>query len=197
MMSSHDVHEAAARWIADDVDGADQSELDSVRIAALNGSADAEADLTDRMSGMLTFGTAGLRGQLRAGPNGMNRAVVIRATAGLARWLTETGRAGGIVVVGRDSRHGSESFARDAAGVLSAAGFDVRLLPEALPTPVVAHAARALQGVAGVQITASHNPPQDNGYKVFVDGGTQLASPADTEIEAPRHCREDMVLVGD
>ncbi|MFI0469018.1 phospho-sugar mutase [Saccharopolyspora sp. 5N102] len=133
---------------------------------------------------MPQFGTAGLRAAVRAGSNGMNRAVVVRTTAGVAAWLTERGHGGGVVVVGRDARHGSEEFATDAAGVLAAAGFDVRMLPEPLPTPVLAHAARALDAVAGIQITASHNPPQDNGYKLYLRGGIHLVSPVDTEIEA-------------
>jgi phosphomannomutase len=178
------LRDAAAQWIADDVDSRTQGELRELLSAAVNGSVEAAADLADRMSGMPRFGTAGLRGPVRAGPNGMNRSVVVRTTAGVAKWLIARGRDRGVVVVGRDARHGSEEFARDVADVLAAAGFDVRVLPEPLPTPVLAHASRSLSAVAGVQITASHNPPQDNGYKLYLDGGTQLVSPADTEIEA-------------
>ncbi|MBA8826859.1 phosphomannomutase [Saccharopolyspora lacisalsi] len=178
------VRDAAHRWIAEDVDPASRAELQDVLVSATSGSTSAVAELDDRMSGTLTFGTAGLRGAVRAGPNGMNRSVVIRATAGLASWLTGRGRSGGVVVVGRDARHGSTAFAEDTAGVLTAAGFDVRVLPEPLPTPVLAHATRALNAVAGVQITASHNPPGDNGYKVYLRGGVPLLAPADTEIEA-------------
>lgn len=172
---SADAVARARRWIAEDPDPATQAELQALL--------DSPDDLADRMSGMPAFGTAGMRATVRAGANGMNRAVVVRTTAGVAQWLREHDRGGGIVVVGRDARHGSEEFARDAAGVLAAAGFDVWSLPEPLPTPVLAHATRALGAVAGVQITASHNPPQDNGYKLYLDGGVQIVGPTDSEIE--------------
>ncbi|MGP4015558.1 phospho-sugar mutase [Saccharopolyspora sp. 5N708] len=168
---------ATRQWIADDIDPRTQAELRQLLDAD-------DPALADQMSGMPRFGTAGLRAPVGAGANGMNRAVVVRTTAGVAAWLIEHGHGGGVVVVGRDARHGSEVFAADAAGVLVAAGFDVRMLPEPLPTPVLAHAARALRAVAGIQITASHNPAQDNGYKLYLRGGIQLVSPADTEIEA-------------
>lgn len=175
---------AARRWIDDDLDPAARSQLRELLDAAESGSAEAIDDLADRMSGMPAFGTAGMRAAVRAGANGMNRSVVVRTTAGVARWLTGSGRGGGVVVVGRDARHGSEDFAVDAAEVLSAAGFDVRVLPEPLPTPVLAHSSRALGAVAGVQVTASHNPPADNGYKLYLDSGVQLVAPVDGEIES-------------
>lgn len=166
----------AEQWIADDVDESSRAELRALLDAE-------DPEVAERMSGLPRFGTAGLRAPVRAGANGMNRAVVVRTTAGVATWLTEQGHRGGIVVIGRDARHGSEEFATDAAGVLAAAGFDVRMLPSPMPTPVLAYATRSLDAVAGIQITASHNPPGDNGYKLYLSGGIQLVDPVDDEIE--------------
>lgn len=179
-----ELRDAAYRWIADDVDPATQAELQQVLARALGGDPAAHDELADRMAGSLKFGTAGLRGPVRAGPNGMNRAVVIRTTAGVATWLNANGHAGELVVVGRDARHGSEAFAADAAGVLAAAGFDVRLLDRPLPTPVLAFAVGHLNAAAGIQITASHNPAPDNGYKLYDSTASQIIPPADSEIEA-------------
>ncbi|AQA06084.1 phosphomannomutase [Mycobacterium sp. MS1601] len=121
---------------------------------------------------------------MRGGPDGMNVDTVERATWAVARVLRERCLGGSTVVVGRDARHNSDDFALATAEVFAAAGFDVVLLPDALPTPVVAFAVRRLRAAAGVQITASHNPAADNGYKVYFDGGVQIISPIDREIEA-------------
>jgi phosphomannomutase len=177
-MITTELRDAVQAWIDDDIDPAAAAELRDL----LNN--DAGAELADRFSGPLTFGTAGLRGPLRAGPNGMNRAVVRRAAAGVAAWLVAGGHTGAPVVVGYDGRHGSREFAQDSAAIFAAAGFDARLLPRLLPTPLVAFAVQHLGAAAGVMVTASHNPPEDNGYKVYAADGAQIAPPTDTEIEA-------------
>jgi phosphomannomutase len=180
---SSELRDRAFRWIADDPDTATRTELQQITARAMGGDPAAVDELTDRMNGTLTFGTAGLRGPVRAGSNGMNRAVVVRATHGVAEWLRFTGHAGGTVIVGRDARHGSAEFAKAAAEVLTAAGFVVRTVPGPLPTPVTAFHVRALDAVAGIQITASHNPPADNGYKVYAADGAQIVPPDDGLIE--------------
>ncbi len=132
----------------------------------------------------LTFGTAGLRGPMRPGPGGMNVETVTAATWALAKVLKDRCLGGSTVVVGRDARHNSDDFALATAEVLAAEGFSVILLPDPAPTPVVAFAVRRMGAAAGVQITASHNPPADNGYKVYLDGGMPIVPPTDREIEA-------------
>ncbi|MBY6413843.1 phospho-sugar mutase [Rhodococcus sp. BP-252] len=166
--------EQVAAWIAGDPDPSTREELSELT----------DDELAERFRAPLSFGTAGLRGEVRAGPNGMNVAVVVRTSAGIGAWLQKKCLGGSTVVVGRDARHGSETFATAAAETLAAQGFSVVLLPRPLPTPVLAFAVRALGADLGVQITASHNPAADNGYKVYLRGGAQLVPPADKEIEA-------------
>jgi phosphomannomutase len=188
--------EQAAAWRDDDPDPRTRAEIEQLVVAATGRpSSDvvaARAELADRFAGSLQFGTAGLRGALGAGPNRMNRAVVIRTAAGLGAWLHEHVPGAPHAVIGFDARRDSDVFARDSAAVLSAAGATVAVLPRPLPTPILAFCVRHLGADAGVMVTASHNPPQDNGYKVYLGGradagdgqGAQLVPPADAEIAA-------------
>ncbi|SDK22979.1 phosphomannomutase [Nonomuraea maritima] len=164
----------ARDWLAQDPDPDTRAELsDLIERQDL-------AALRERFAAKLEFGTAGLRGELGAGPNRMNRVTVMRAAAGLAAVLGP----GKHVVIGYDARHKSDVFARDTAAVLTGAGLRASLLPRPLPTPVLAFAVRHLGADAGVTVTASHNPPRDNGYKVYWGDGSQIVPPIDAEISA-------------
>ncbi|MGV9596576.1 phospho-sugar mutase [Streptosporangium sandarakinum] len=167
-----DLVRRARDWQAQDPDPETRAELG----ALLEGGD--EAALRERFGAKLEFGTAGLRGELGAGPNRMNRVTVMRAAAGLARVLGP----GRHVVIGYDARYNSDVFARDTAAVLTGAGLRVSVLPGPLPTPVLAFAVRHLVADAGVMVTASHNPPRDNGYKVYWGDGSQIVPPVDREI---------------
>jgi phosphomannomutase len=180
---SDQLREQAAAWIADDPDGRDKAEL-----AALlaDDSQEAAAEVADRFADRLHFGTAGLRGAIAAGPNRMNLATVTAATAALAKWLLgrDAAAAQAGVVIGFDARHRSDEFAAQAARVLAGAGIRVHMLPGREPTPLLAFSVRHLGAAAGVMITASHNPPADNGYKLYLQDGAQVVPPADTDVEA-------------
>jgi phosphomannomutase len=174
----------AGEWADADPDQATAAELNDLITRAEAGDAVAGAELADAFAGTLQFGTAGLRGKLGPGPNRMNRVVVSRAAAGLAQYLRDEGLAGTPVVIGFDARYNSDVFARDTAEIFAGAGFAARICPRPLPTPVLAAAILTYGASAGVVVTASHNPPQDNGYKVYLGDGSQIVPPADAQIAA-------------
>jgi phosphomannomutase len=190
MTADEALRRRVAEWIAVDPDPTTQAEAASLLHSASEGDAASEQELRDAFAGRLSFGTAGLRAQLGPGPARMNRVVIAQTSAGFAAYLTQRATQGltsqpASVVIGYDARVNSEIFARDAAEIMSGAGITVTLLPEPLPTPVTAFAVRHLGVSAGVMITASHNPPQDNGYKVYLgdeDAGSQIIPPVDHEI---------------
>jgi len=177
----------ALAWLEQDPDPQTRAELQA---AVENAKRDPNgaADLASRFDGRLEFGTAGLRGELGAGPNRMNRVLVGQAAAGIANWLLANNEFSGgkpSVVIGFDGRLNSDVFARDSAQIFAAAGIDVLLFDSFVPTPVLAFAVKQGGFSMGVMVTASHNPPRDNGYKVYLggaNGGSQIISPVDSEI---------------
>ena len=168
-------------WIDQDPDPVTKTQLTELLQAAKNDSSSL-TELQDAFSAPLEFGTAGLRGALGAGPNRMNRVTVLQAASGLAKYLVQQGFVGRKVVIGFDARYNSDIFASDTALVMSGAGLDPVIFPQVVPTPVLAFAIREQNACAGVMVTASHNPPQDNGYKVYLGDGRQIISPIDDQI---------------
>ena len=176
----------AQDWLNQDPDQETRTELEQLLSEAKSGNAEAQAELTNRFDGRLQFGTAGLRGRLQAGSMGMNRVLVAQAAGGLAAYLKDYDKTPSIVI-GYDGRKNSDVFARDTAEIMAGAGIKAYLLPRKLPTPVLAYAIQYFDATAGVMVTASHNPPEDNGYKVYLgkaNGGGQIVSPADKDIAA-------------
>ncbi|STY62057.1 phospho-sugar mutase [Mannheimia haemolytica] len=179
------IFDVAQNWLAQDPDAETRAELEQL-IQAAESDEKAKAELTARFDGRLQFGTAGLRGRLQAGSMGMNRVLVAQAAGGLAEFIKGYDKEPSIVI-GYDGRKNSDVFARDTAEIMAAAGIKTYLLPRKLPTPVLAYAIQYFDTTAGVMVTASHNPPEDNGYKVYLgkaNGGGQIVSPADKEIAA-------------
>ncbi len=178
--------QVAQNWLNQDPDLETRAELEQLISQAKANDAKAQAELASRFDGRLQFGTAGLRGRLQAGSMGMNRVLVAQAAGGLAEFLKGYDKEPSIVL-GYDGRKNSDVFARDTAEIMAAAGIKTYLLPRKLPTPVLAYAIKYFDTTAGVMVTASHNPPEDNGYKVYLgkaNGGGQIVSPADQEIAA-------------
>ena len=177
----------AQNWLAQDPDPETRAELEALIPAAQAGDAAALAELEARFNGRLQFGTAGLRGKQQAGSMGMNRVLVAQAAKGLADYILQFDPQNPSIVIGYDGRKNSDIYARDTAEIMAAAGIRTRLLPRKLPTPVLAYAIQHFDTSAGVMVTASHNPPADNGYKVYLgksNGGGQIVSPADEQIAA-------------
>ena len=176
----------AQNWLNQDPDQETRAELEQLIAEAKAGKTDVQAELANRFNGRLQFGTAGLRGRLQAGSMGMNRVLVAQAAGGLAEYLKGYDKEPSIVI-GYDGRKNSDVFARDTAEIMAGAGIKAYLLPRKSPTPVLAYAIQYFDTTAGVMVTASHNPPEDNGYKVYLgkaNGGGQIVSPADKEIAA-------------
>ncbi len=190
MAGMRDPLAAARDFLAEDPDPETRAELEALLARAERGDEAATSDLADRFAGPLEFGTAGLRGRVEAGLGRMNRLAVAKATWGLGTHLLDEASRGGPgprsrgVVVGFDGRHSSRGFAEDAAAVLTGLDIPVRLFPDPVPTPLLSFSVPLLGAAAGVTVTASHNPPRDNGYKVYLASGAQLVPPVDAAIAA-------------
>lgn len=186
MKDSTSLLREAMAWIDQDPDSTTRQELADLIDRVEKGDNDAAADLQSRFGGHLTFGTAGLRAEIGAGPLRMNRVVVSHAAHGLGMFLLKRlSNHTPSVVIGYDARHNSDVFAKDTAEILQAMGIRAILFDQMTPTPVLAFAVRHLEADAGVMVTASHNPPADNGYKVYLggeDGGSQIVPPTDAAI---------------
>ena len=183
---STELIQRSLQWIGQDPDQETRAELADLVDRVEKSNPEALSELEDRFSGHLTFGTAGLRAEIGAGPMRMNSVVVSHAASGLAQFLRDHTSGGSpSVVVGYDARHKSQQFARDTAEIMQVAGIRTLLFDQHTPTPVLAFAVRHLGVDAGVMVTASHNPPADNGYKVYLggdDGGSQIIPPTDSKI---------------
>jgi phosphomannomutase len=176
-----ELKQQALNWIEQDPDPVTKAQLTELLEESQTDSA-AHAELQDAFLTPLEFGTAGLRGALGAGPNRMNRVTVLQAASGLAQYLVQQGFTGRKVVIGFDARYNSDVFADDTARAMSGAGLEPIVFSHVVPTPVLAFAIRHLEACSGVMVTASHNPPQDNGYKVYLGDGRQIVSPVDEQI---------------
>ena len=178
------LHRTAQAWAAQDPDTETREYVQNLLAQAQNGDEAAEQTLHRLFDGRMQFGTAGLRGEIRAGSTGMNRVLVCKAAKGLADYLCDHDDAPSIVI-GYDGRKNSFAFAKDTAEIMAAAGIETLLLPRMLPTPILAFAIRHFNTTAGIMVTASHNPAQDNGYKIYLGkqhGGGQIVPPADKEM---------------
>ncbi len=194
-----DLFAIADHWLAGEPDDDLRAELAALIADARAGEVE---PLLERFGGTLQFGTAGLRAAVGAGPQRMNRLVVRQAAAGLGRWLHDEEAAGRLpdaahrgVIIAHDARRKSDLFADDTARVLAAMGIKAMLLPGVQPTPVLAWSITGVNAAAGVVVTASHNPPADNGYKVYLETGSQIVSPIDTQIAAQIALTSDPVAI--
>lgn len=186
MPVSADVLKTAKKWAAQDPDPDTKAELKALLARAESGDDEAAAEINEAFAGPLEFGTAGLRGRLGPGPARMNRVTVIHAAEGVGAYLRQKAQFGA-VLIGYDARHKSSEFAHEAAEVIGGVGHRPIVLDHPAPTPLVAFGVRELDCMAGIVVTASHNPPADNGFKVYLEDGRQIVPPADETIAHGMH----------